>query len=55
MSTDHSNCRNSNESPGAAERRGACGDCAGRGQLVSNFAGRHRHVKCPGCNGSGRK
>lgn len=53
MST-HENCRNSNESPSSAERRGACGNCAGRGELISNFGGRHVHVTCSKCNGSGR-
>ena len=51
----HNNCRNSNESPAAAEKRGACPDCAGRKELVSNFGGQHTHVTCPTCRGTGLK
>ncbi|WP_165964349.1 hypothetical protein [Actinomadura sp. KC216] len=51
----HNDCRNSNESPTSAERRGACGDCAGRRELITNFGGQHNHVTCRTCGGTGRK
>lgn len=47
------NCTNSDQSPSDAEREGHCGDCAGRGEYVSNFGGRHRHTRCRTCSGSG--
>ncbi|MFC7342054.1 hypothetical protein [Saccharopolyspora griseoalba] len=47
------NCKNSDMSPDDAEAQGLCGDCAGRGEFISNFGGRHRHTRCRECRGTG--
>lgn len=47
--TDHGTCRNSNRSIEAAKRDGLCPTCDGRGELISNFGGKHTHVPCPDC------
>lgn len=47
-------CKNSDMDPDEAEAKGLCGMCAGRKELVTNFGGKHVHVPCPECGGSGR-
>ncbi|MGW1676010.1 hypothetical protein [Saccharopolyspora sp. NPDC002376] len=47
-------CQNSLLSPSEAMERGLCPDCGGRGDLISNFGGKHRHNTCPNCKGSGK-
>ncbi|MCI2421542.1 hypothetical protein MOQ72_29315 [Saccharopolyspora sp. K220] len=47
-------CTNSDMSPTEAERQGLCGTCAGRGELVTDFGGVHRHIWCHDCKGTGK-
>lgn len=46
------------ESTGAGEQADAaqeCMPCGGRGELISKLGGQERVVKCPWCEGSGRR
>jgi DnaJ-class molecular chaperone len=46
---------NSTESPSSASARGACWNCAGKKELVSEFGGERREITCPTCHGTGRE
>jgi hypothetical protein len=46
-------CRNSPISPSEAIRLGLCPDCGGRRELITDFAGVHKHVPCQRCGGTG--
>lgn len=41
-------------SPEEAGAQGLCGSCRGRKELVTDFGGKHVHVPCSECGGSGR-
>lgn len=48
-------CTNSDEDPGEAEAHGRCYMCTGRKELITNFGGKHVHVPCGECGGTGKR
>lgn len=46
-------CANSDMDDDEAKARGVCVWCCGRKELITNFGGKHVHVPCPKCSGTG--
>lgn len=46
-------CTNSDMDPDEARAKGLCGTCCGRKELVTNWRGKHHHMRCSDCDASG--
>ena len=46
-------CTNSDMDPDEAKAQGLCGTCCGRKELITNWRGKHHHMRCSDCDASG--
>lgn len=46
-------CTNSDMDPDEARAQGLCGTCCGNKELITNWRGKHHHMRCSDCDASG--